>query len=249
MTRDQMRARATALGLHGLVARWDELADTPWVTALLEGEEAERGRRSLERRLKNAHIGAFKPMADFDWTWPRKIPRDVIEELLTLRFIREATNAVLRGPNGVGKSMITKNIAYAALLQGYTVCYTTASAMLAELASQDGSIALQRRLRRYQRPQLLVIDEVGYLSYDNRHADLLFEVVNRRYQERSIVISTNRPFAEWNEVFPSAACVVALIDRLVHDAEIVPIEADSYRAKEATEKAARRAAARKKPRA
>jgi len=249
MTRDEMRKRAAALGLHGLVARWDELADTPWIAALLEGEEAERGRRSLERRLKGAHIGAFKPMADFDWNWPAKIPRDMVEELLTLRFIREGTNAVFRGPNGVGKSMITKNIAHAALLQGYTVCYTTASAMLAELASQDGSIALQRRLRRYQRPQLLVIDEVGYLSYDNRHADLLFEVVNRRYQERSIVISTNRPFGEWNEVFPSAACVVALIDRLVHDAEIVVIEAESYRAKEAAEKAARRAAARKKPKA
>jgi len=244
-----MCKRAAALGLHGLAARSDELADTPWIAALLDGEEAERRRRSLERRLKGARIGAFKPMADFDWAWPAKIPRDMIEDLLTLRFIREATNAVFRGPNGVGKSMITKNIAHVALLQGYTVCYTTASAMLAELASQDGSIALQRRLRHYQRPQLLVIDEVGYLSYDNRHADLLFEVVNRRYQERSIVISTNRPFGEWNEVFPSAACVVALIDRLVHDAEIVVIEAESYRAKEAAEKAARRAAARKKPKA
>lgn len=247
MTHEQLRVRALALGLHGLVARWDEIGEAPWLAALLDGEEAARKRRSLERRLQNAHIGAVKPMADFDWTWPRKIPRDVIEELFTLRFLREGTNAVFRGPNGVGKSMITKNIAHAALLQGYTVCYTTASAMLAELASQDGSIALQRRLRRYQRYQLLVIDEVGYLSYDNRHADLLFEVVNRRYRERSIVISTNRPFAEWNEVFPSAACVVALIDRLVHDAEIVPIDADSYRAKEAAENTARRAAARKRP--
>jgi DNA replication protein DnaC len=248
MTHDELRARAVALGLHGLVARWDEVADAPWLVALLDGEESARKRRSLERRIKSAHIGAVKPMADFDWTWPKKIPRDAIEDLLTLRFIREAQNAVFRGPNGVGKSMITKNIAHAALLQGYTVCFTTASAMLAELASQDGSIALQRRLRRYQRYQLLVIDEVGYLSYDNRHADLLFEVVNRRYRERSIVISTNRQFAEWNEVFPSAACVVALIDRLVHDAEIVPIEADSYRVKEAAENAARRAAARKTPR-
>jgi DNA replication protein DnaC len=248
MTNEEMRKRAAALGFHGLVARWDELADPAWILPLLEGEEAERRRRSLERRIKNAHIGAFKPMADFDWTWPAKIPRDLVEDLLSLQFIRDATNAVFRGPNGVGKSMITKNIAHAALLQGHTVCYTTASAMLAELASQDGSIALQRRLRRYQRYELLVIDEVGYLSYDNRHADLLFEVVNRRYRNRSIVISTNRPFAEWNEVFPSAACVVALIDRLIHDAEIVVIAGESYRAKEAAENAARRAAVRKKPR-
>jgi DNA replication protein DnaC len=249
MTRDEMRKRAAALGLHGLVARWDEVADAPWVTELLVGEEAERKRRSLERRLKNARIGAFKSMADFDWSWPTKIPRDAVEELLSLRFIDEGANAVFLGPNGVGKSMITQNIAHAALLRGYTVRYTTASAMLAELASQDGSIALQRRLRRYCRPQLLVIDEVGYLSYDNRHADLLFEVVTRRYREKSIVISTNRRFAEWNEVFPNAACVVALVDRLVHDAEIVSIEGESYRAKEAAERAARRAAGRKKARA
>ena len=248
MTSDELRARAVALGLHGLVEQWDELGDAPWVATLLDGEEGARKRRSLERRIKSAHIGAVKPMADFDWTWPSKIPRDIIEDLLTFRFLREGTNAVFRGPNGVGKTMITKNIAQAALLQGYTVCFTTASAMLAELASQDGSMALQRRLRRYQRYQLLVIDEVGYLSYDNRHADLLFEVVNQRYQSRSIVISTNRPFAEWNQVFPSAACVVALIDRLVHDAEIVPIEAASYRVKEAEENSARRAAARKKKR-
>lgn len=249
MTRDEMRKRAAALGLHGLVARWDDLAEAPWVTELLAGEEAERKRRSLERRLKNARIGAFKAMADFDWSWPTKIPRDAVEELLSLRFIDEGANAVFLGPNGVGKSMITQNIAHAALLRGYTVRYTTASAMLAELASQDGSIALQRRLRRYCRPQLLVIDEVGYLSYDNRHADLLFEVVTRRYREKSIVISTNRRFAEWNEVFPNAACVVALVDRLVHDAEIVSIEGESYRAKEAAERAARRAAGRKKARA
>lgn len=248
MTRDQMRSRAAALGLHGLVARWDELADAPWVTALLEGEEAERKRRSLERRLKNARIGAFKAMADFDWTWPKKIPREAVEDLLSLRFINEGANAVFVGPNGLGKSMICQNIAHAALLRGYTVRYTMASTMLADLASQDGSIALQRRLRHYCRPQLLVIDEVGYLSYDNRHADLLFEVVSRRYRQRSIVVSTNRIFAEWNEVFPSAACVVALIDRLVHDAEIVPIEGDSYRAKEAGEKASKRASTRRKTR-
>lgn len=248
MTRDDLRKRVAALGLHGLVGRWDELADAPWITHLVEGEEAERQRRSLARRLKNARIGAFKSIADFDWSWPRKIPRDIVEELLTLGFLGPKRNVVLRGPNGVGKTMITQNIAYQALLSGSTVCFTTASAMLADLASQDGSIALQRRLRKYARVDLLVIDEVGYLSYDNRHADLLFEVVNRRYQKRSSVITTNRAFSEWNEVFPNAACVVALVDRLVHDAEVVVIDADSYRAKEAAENAASRAAARRKSR-
>ena len=152
MTHDEMRARATALGFHGLVDRWDELADAPWVEALLDGEDAARRRRSLERRLKGAHLGAFKSMADFDWKWPTKIARDVVEELLTLRFIREGTNVVFRGPNGVGKSMISLNIAHAAVLQGYTVCYTTASAMLARpVRTATASPITERSLKRMSR--------------------------------------------------------------------------------------------------
>ena len=104
-----------------------------------------------------------------------------------------------------------------------------------------GNSTLQRRLRHYARPQLLVIDEVGYLSYSNRHADMLFQLVSRRYQNKSTLITTNRAFGEWNEVFPNAACVVSLVDRLVHNAEIVAIEGESYRLKEARDRADARA--------
>jgi DNA replication protein DnaC len=155
---------------------------------------------------------------------------------------------VLLGPNGIGKSMIAQNLAYQALLRGATVRFTSASAMLNELAAQETASALQRRLRRYVNPSLLVIDEVGYLSYDNRHADLLFEVVSRRYGQRSMVVTTNRIFEEWNEVFPNAACVVTMIDRLVHKAEIVEVDGESYRLKEAKERAAKRARARSRSR-
>jgi len=159
---------------------------------------------------------------------------------------------VLVGPNGVGKSMIARNIAYQAVIEGHTVLFTTASQMLNELAAQDGDSALRRRLKRYAHPQLLVIDEIGYLSYGNRHADLLFEIVSRRYEEKSTVVTTNRPFAEWGEVFPSASCVVSLVDRLVHNAEIIVIEGESYRLKEAKERSQQRQqkrAAKKKPKA
>jgi len=125
-------------------------------------------------------------------------------------------------------------------LVGHTVRFTNASHMLNELAAQDGDNALRRRLALFTRPRLLVIDEVGYLSYSNRHADLLFEIVSRRYEEKSTLITTNRPFAEWNEVFPNAACVVSLIDRLVHHAEIICIEGESYRLKEAKERSEQR---------
>ncbi|MDO9311186.1 MAG: ATP-binding protein [Nitrosomonas sp.] len=108
------------------------------------------------------------------------------------------------------------------------------------MAAQDGDNALRRRLKHYARPTLLLIDEVGYLSYSNRHADLLFEIINQRYEQRSTLITTNRPFGEWNEVFPNAVCVVSLIDRLVHHSEVIAIEGESYRMKEAQEQAAKR---------
>lgn len=116
-------------------------------------------------------------------------------------------------------------------------------------AGQDGDIALKRRLALYTRPSLLVIDEIGYLSYSNRHADLLFEIINRRYELKSTIITTNRPFSEWNEVFPNAACVVSIIDRLVHHAEIVQIDGESFRLKEAKEQAQRRLKKRAKKKA
>jgi DNA replication protein DnaC len=127
------------------------------------------------------------------------------------------------------------------------VRFTTASDMLHDLAAQESTRALAQRLGRYCQPQLLCVDEVGYLSYDGRYADLLFEVVTRRYdKERPIVLTTNKPFGEWAQVFPNASCVVTLVDRLMHRAELVAIEAESYRLREANERAALRAAKRPK---
>jgi DNA replication protein DnaC len=239
-TIDSLKARAKALKLYGLLAHWEEIAAAEWLEPLIGWEEQERARRGLERRLANARLGRFKPLADFDWNWPAQCERHSIEELMRLGFVAEAANAVLVGPNGVGKSTIARNIAHEAVLLGHTVLFTTAAQMLNELAAQDGDRALRQRLALYARPRLLVIDEIGYLSYSNRHADLLFEVVSRRYEEKSILITTNRPFGEWNEVFPNAACVVSLVDRLVHHAEIIPIEGESYRLKEARERTAQR---------
>lgn len=235
---DGLQARAQALGLWGVVADFERYVGESWLEDLLRGEEAERQRRSLERRIKNARIGRFKPMADFDWSWPQQIDRELIEELFTLDFVHKGAHAVLVGSSGVGKTTIAQNLAYQAVLRGHTVRFTTASEMLNDLAAQDGPAALTRRLKCYSRPALLVIDEVGYLSYNSRHADLLFEVVSRRHEHRSLVVTTNRVFQEWNEVFPNAACVVALVDRLIHRAAITCIDAESYRLKEAKEREA-----------
>jgi DNA replication protein DnaC len=247
---ETLKERAHALGLYGLVANWDQLepALIKKLSTIIDWEEEERQRRGLERRLRTARLGTFKSMADFDWSWPARCDREAIEEMMKLRFLDEGANALLVGPNGVGKTTIAKNIAYQALLLGRTVAFVTASQMLNDLAVRDSASALERRLKYYARARMLCIDELGYLSYGNRHADLLFEVISRRYETRkSVLVTTNKPFAEWSDIFPNAACVVTLVDRLVHRADIIQIEASSYRLKEAKERNERKTKSRTKP--
>jgi len=241
----EIRTALRGLGLWGLLANWDDIRNAPWLGQLIAYERAERQRRSLERRTRIACLRSFKPLCDFDWQWPRKIDRAAVEELCMLDFIGERTNVVLIGPNSCGKTMIAKNLGHLALLAGYGVRFVAAAQMLGDLAARDSASALNQRLGHYCRPPLLVVDELGYLAYDARYADLLFEVVTRRYQNAATVITTNKPFADWGEVFPNASSVVTIIDRLIHKAEIISIDADSYRLKEAKERADSKAKARK----
>lgn len=245
LTLETARPRLGRLGFYGLLAHAETLLNEPWLARVIDIEERERSRRSLKRRLDQARLGSFKPIADFDWTWPTKCDRSLIEELFSLAFIAEAANVVFLGANGLGKTMLFKNLAHQALLHGHSARYTLASDMLHDLAAQDSTTALARRIRRYTRPTVLAIDEVGYLSYDARYADLLFEVVTRRYElQRPVLLTTNKVFGEWNQVFPNATCVGTLVDRLLHRAEIVALEGKSYRLKEAQERAARKAKSR-----
>jgi DNA replication protein DnaC len=246
MTTDILKKRAEALGLIGLLAHWETIHQADWLEPLISWEETERSRRGLERRLASAHLKKFKPIAEFDWDWPEKCDRDVIEELMTTSFLKEASNVIFIGSSSVGKTMLAKNIAWQAILNGYRALFVTAGKMLADLNAEQGDVALRRHIQRYLSPHLLVIDEVGYLSYSNRSADLLFEIISGRYQEKSTIITTNIPFTEWNTVFPNAACVVSLIERLVHNAEIVDIKAKSFRLKEAMERQAKRTEERRK---
>jgi DNA replication protein DnaC len=240
--------RLQQIGLHALPAQLDDFLARAirgrWSPHMLleqmaQAEVEERSHRSLERRLLLSRIKKFKPMADFAWTWPKKIEREVIERALTLDFLPEARNLVFIGRNGVGKTMIAKNICHAAVLAGYSVMFRTAPALLEDLQRQ-GPEGRRRKLRIYANIGLLCIDEVGRLSFDDKAGDLLYEVINRRYERKSVILTTNRPFREWNEVFPNASCIAALLDRLLHHADVTVIEGESYRMRESEQEAAAR---------
>ena len=226
----------TAAQLNDLIARATKHRWSP--TQLLEHvvriEQDDRAHRGLERRLTRSRLGRFKPIADFDWTWPTQIDRDAVEAALRLDFLATARNIVLVAPQGLGKTMIAQNIGHQAVLAGHSVLFTTASQILLDLAAQESARALDRRLRHYgTRTSLLVIDEIGYLSYDSRNADLLFQVISRRHEKKSLVLTTNLAFSDWPTIFPNASSAIALIDRVIHHADILRIEGSSFRAREA----------------
>lgn len=237
------------LGLRGTAALLDDflaqaikrrLGPRQVIEEFARIEREDRARRSLESRLKRGRIGAFKPMADFDWNWPEQIDRERVERALSLRFVDEGANVVIVGAHGLGKSMILKNIAYRAVLAGHTALFTTAARMLSDLSAQESARALERRIRHYARVAILAVDELGYLSYDNRAADLLFEVVSRRHDaQKPILLTTNLAFKQWTTVFPNATCTVALVDRLTHRADILQVAGKSWRRKESFERQTR----------
>jgi DNA replication protein DnaC len=245
---NNLAAQLTHIGLRSLPGQLDDFlaraVKARWSAVQLleqmaQAEIAERARRSLERRLRLSGIKRFKPMADFDWSWPSLIERDVIERALTLDFVSEARNLVLVGRNGLGKTMIAQNICHAAVLAGHSVLFRSAAALLEELHRQTPE-GRRRKLRTYGNVGILCVDEVGYLSFDDKAADLLYEVINRRYERKPVILTTNRPFKEWNEVFPNATCIVTLLDRLLHHADVTVIEGESYRVRESEQETAAR---------
>jgi DNA replication protein DnaC len=238
---------ATADGLDDLIAlatkkRWSPLELFEHVAAI---EDKDRAQRGLERRLKRSRLERFKPMADFDWNWPTKIDRPLVESVVRLDFLDEPRNVVLAAAQGLGKTMIAQNVAQQAVLRGHGVLFISAAQLLLDLGAQESTRALERRLQHYAKIGLLILDEIGFLAFDNRNADLLFQVISRRYEKKSTVLTTNLAFRDWPSIFPNATCATALIDRVVHHADVIAIEGESYRAREADAQAKARRARRK----
>jgi DNA replication protein DnaC len=225
---------STGAALDDIIAlatkkRWGPTETLEHVVAL---EEKDRARRGLERRMSRSRLEKFKPMSDFDWNWPTAIDRPLVESLLSLDFLESARNIVLVAPGGLGKTMIAQNIAHRTILSGRSVLFLSAAQLLLDLNAQESARALERRLHYYAKIGLLVMDELGFLAFDNRNADLLFQVVSRRYEKKSLVLTTNLAFADWHTIFPSATCATALVERVVHHADIVKIDGESYRLRE-----------------
>jgi DNA replication protein DnaC len=249
-----LHARLRSLGLISTGATLDDIialatkkrwGPTETLEHIVDLEEKDRARRGLERRMSRSRLEKFKPMSDFDWNWPTEIDRPLVESILSLDFLESARNIVLVAPGGLGKTMIAQNIAHRAILSGRSVLFLSAAQLLLDLNAQESARALERRLHYYAKIGLLVMDELGFLAFDNRNADLLFQVVSRRYEKKSLVLTTNLAFADWHTIFPSATCATALVERVVHHADIVKINGESYRLRESEADATTRRAARK----
>ena len=203
---------------------------------LVEGETAARDDRARQRRISHARFPVLKSLEQFDFTWPAKINRLAVTDLFRLKFIQDKANVVIVGAVGLGKSHLCIALGHAAATAGFGVRFTTAIDIVNTLAAAQNAGRLAAELKKYTRPPVLVIDEVGYLPIDKHGADLLFQVISQRYETGSIVLSTNKVFKHWPSIFNNDATLTsAILDRILHHAQTIVIEGKSYRMKDRIE--------------
>jgi DNA replication protein DnaC len=220
-------------------AHWaQDAAQASWshvdyLSRLVEGESHQRRQRSIQRRVRAARFPVLKTLEQFAWDWPKKINRLQVQNLFRLDFLVHKANAIFLGHVGVGKTHLASALGYAACLEGYSVLFANAIAVINDLAAAQKSGNLKRQLKRYLQPQCLILDEIGYLPIDQHGADLLFQVISQRYERGSIILTTNKAFKQWPSIFNNDSTITsAVLDRLLHHAETVVIEGSSYRMKD-----------------
>jgi DNA replication protein DnaC len=203
------------------------------LATLIAAEATARQERALQRRIKRAHLPKRKTLQEYDFSFPKRIPKQAILRLFDCDFIKQQVCAVLVGKTGTGKSHLLTALAYTACERGFTVRWTRVVDMINDLTKAQINGTLGKALREYTRPELLLLDELGYLPIDKRGADLMFQVVAARYEVGSIVLTTNRPFREWGTIFDvDNTLATALIDRLMHHGEALVILGESFRMKD-----------------
>jgi DNA replication protein DnaC len=208
-----------------------------YLAKLTEGELHLRRDRATLRRVKNARFPVIKTLDQFSWNWPQKINRMAIQNLFRLQFINDHANLVFLGSVGLGKTHLATAIGYAACLAGKSVLFSTAVDAINTLAAAQATNRLKAELKKYLSPALLILDELGYLPIDKLGADLLFQIISQRYERGSLIITSNRSFKQWPEIFNNDSTLTsALLDRLLHHAESLVIEGKSYRMKDQVDK-------------
>jgi len=238
----QLEAQLQRLHLHYIKSHYQAAATrtaeqqcsyVDYLAQLIDGETTMRENRSIERRIKNARFPVLKTLEDFQWSWPKKINRPQIQNLFRLAFIAARTNVVLIGNVGLGKTHLSIALGHAACLNGHTVLFTTAVDIINTLAAAQSAGQLKRELNRYLKPAVLIVDELGYLPIDKHGADLLFQIISHRYERAPMVITANRAYKHWSQIFNNDSTLTsAILDRVLHHAETVIIEGKSFRMKD-----------------
>jgi DNA replication protein DnaC len=212
--------------------QWDHLE---YLRRLIEGEYQTQYQRRVQARIKSARFPVLKTLEQFNWTWPKKINRLAVQNLFRLEFLAHKANVVFLGNVGVGKTHLATALGYAACLEGHSVLFAGAIEVINDLQAAQKNGAVKGALKKYLRPALLILDEVGYLPIDQKGADLLFQVISQRYERGSIALTTNKPFKQWASIFNNDSTIAsAVLDRLLHHADTIVIEAASYRMKDQT---------------
>jgi DNA replication protein DnaC len=214
----------------------EEWSHLKFLDTLIEGETEFRKDRATERRIRQARFPVIKTLDGFDWNWPKKINKMQVQNLFKLNFVKKKANVIFLGGVGLGKTHLTTALSYTACLNGTTVLFTTAIDVINNLSAARETGRFQQELKKYLKPSILAVDELGYLPIDKHGADLLFQVISHRYEQGSLIISTNRAFQNWPEIFNNDATLTsAILDRLLHHAETVVIEGTSFRMKDVVE--------------
>jgi DNA replication protein DnaC len=228
-----MQEQHAALAREAAQAHWDHLA---YLARLAAGEAALRRERSVQRRITQARFPVLKTLEQFQWSWPKAINRLQVQNLFRLQFVADRHNVIFLGTVGLGKTHLATALGYAACLAGYSVRFATAVEVINTLAAAQRGGRLKQALDGYRKPALLILDELGYLPIDKTGADLLFQIISQRYEHGATVITSNRVFKHWAEIFNHDATLTsALLDRLLHHAETIVIEGQSYRMKDRIE--------------